>query len=221
MLDSVRRWQEERKNVVRRGKISLKIVVVGGSGVGKSSVLQKYITGKEIEATSLKTTIGSDAERKTLSYKNKTIELVIWDTAGQERFSSGGVTPSILRNAIGAVVVFDLTEQKTFEELDEWRDMIQTYCCADVVTILVGNKKDLGETFAVSREEAESYMRNNSWPCYFETSAKTGLNIEEVFHKMAELIYEQLGLDSVDIKPNKEEEEKTPEKTWYEKCIIS
>ena len=208
-LDQLRRWQEIRNNATRLGDIRFRIALLGSSGVGKSVILQRHLSKKFVES---RTTV-VDIETETVTFKNKQIKLYFVDTAGQERFQSGGVTPVTIRDADGVILVFDLSDRQSFDSLDQWNEMITTYCSANAVVILVGNKNDK-ESRAVSSKEAEIYGKTKGLSQYYETSAVTGENIEALFERMVELIYDELQLDSVVLRRKKETP--IPPKKWWQ-----
>ena len=119
--------------------ITLKIVLVGDSGVGKSNIISKY-TKNEFNYES-KTTIGVEFATKALVQENKTIKVQIWDTAGQERYRS--MASAYYRGAMGALLVYDITRASSFENLDKWLKELKNYGNEDIVCRMVGNKSDL------------------------------------------------------------------------------
>ena len=136
-------------------KAFMKIVVIGDSGVGKTSLLQQYIEGKVSSMT--KPTIGADFLRKIMNIDDKEVTIQIWDTAGQERFQSLGL--GFYRGSDACVLVFDITSKKSFESLCKWRDgFIDNASPSELSSfpmVLLGNKVDKEEDRQVTKEEAE------------------------------------------------------------------
>ena len=157
-----------------------KIIMVGESGAGKTTIVQRLVYGVFNE--DLTATIGVEFKSCTIKANGKNVKLQIWDTAGQEKFRS--VAKSYFRNAIGALIVFDLTSMKSFDSVIEWLSDVQTLSHPNSVVILVGNKCDLTDKRSVSRKEAEALAERNNI-LYFETSAKDGTLINEIFIRMA------------------------------------
>jgi len=158
----------------------LKVVMVGDSGVGKSSLLKRFasreFTGDYIS------TIGVDFEIKTLEIDGKTVKLQIWDTAGQERFQN--ITTSYYRGAHCIILVYDITQLETFEHVHKWHRQIQEHSNNNVQILLVGNKSDLQENRQVPYEDAET-MAQQLGISVFETSAKDSTNVDQAFYHIA------------------------------------
>ncbi len=165
-----------------------KIILIGNSSVGKSSILQRYI--QKVFNESYSCTIGVDFFMKSLDVGDKSIKLQLWDTAGTEKFRS--ITTGYYRGANAAFVVFDLTSKPTFDCLNEWIQNYYKYSNPDSEknVVLVGNKCDLVNKREVSEEEIENFAKNNNL-MYFETSAKDGKNIDECFYFIAEKLVKQ------------------------------
>jgi small GTP-binding protein len=165
-----------------------KIILIGSSGVGKSSILQRYI--QKTFNDSYASTIGVDFFMKSINIGEKTIKLQLWDTAGTEKFRS--ITTGYYRGADAAFVVFDLSSKTSFKAVSEWIENYYKYKNPDSEknVVLIGNKVDLVDKREVTQEEAENYVKDNNI-FYFETSAKEGKNIEECFNFMAEKLLEQ------------------------------
>lgn len=148
-----------------------KIIIVGPAGVGKSSLLLKY-TKDEFERD-YNVTIGVDFASKcveipTNNNQIKSVKLQLWDTAGQEKFKT--ITKSYYRGCSGGIIVFDVTNRESYENIDNWIKTIREECAIDTTIILVGNKIDKTER-EVTYKEASSYAENIGLK-YFETSAK-------------------------------------------------
>jgi len=178
-----------------RQKVLLKIILLGDSGVGKSSLLTQYIN-RQFSAQ-YKATIGADFLCKTLLIGESHVTLQIWDTAGQERYQSIGA--SFYRGADCCVLMFDLTVSRTFDSLDSWQKEFLRQCePPDLIHfpfVLLGNKVDLGGNRMVSPERAQSWCKERGNVPYLETSARDSTSLEEAFQTIAEsaLKYEIAG----------------------------
>ncbi|XP_039137658.1 ras-related protein RABC2a-like [Dioscorea cayenensis subsp. rotundata] len=165
---------------------SFKVLLIGDSGVGKSSLLVSFISN---HVDDLAPTIGVDFKIKSLTVAGKRLKLTIWDTAGQERFRT--LTGSYYRGAQGIILVYDVTRRETFTNLsDEWAKEIELYSTnQDCVKVLVGNKVDQEADRMVSREEGIALAQE--YGCLFlECSAKTRENVEKCFEELALKILE-------------------------------
>jgi Ras-related protein Rab-7A len=165
-------------------KVLLKIIILGDSGVGKTAFLQKYVHGHFIMEH--KATIGADFITKELVIDDKMVTLQIWDTAGQERFQSLGV--AFYRGADACVLVYDITNQKSFEDLEQWkREFIGQAQPEDESSfpfLVIGNKADLNENRQVSVQAGREFCNKHGLK-FFETSAKTGQNVEDAMKDIA------------------------------------
>ncbi|XP_077983538.1 ras-related protein Rab-43-like [Glandiceps talaboti] len=158
---------------------SFKVIIVGDATVGKSSVVQRFESGRFERQQS---TIGVDFIVKTLSIDDKKVKLQVWDTAGQERYRT--ITQSYYNNANGVVVAYDITKRKTFDNLPEWIDDVKKYAGEHIVLMLIGNKSDLPDR-EVDFRDAEALARYHDMCACLETSAKKSTNVMEAFVKMA------------------------------------
>lgn len=163
------------KNKTQDVDYLFKIVFVGYSGVGKSSLIRRF-TEDSFSNTYL-STIGVDFRLKSITYNNKLIKLQIWDTAGQERFRT--ITSAYYRGARAVAIVYDVTNKETFNNLKYWIDELHRYVEKKVPIIIIGNKTDLIER-VISNTEAKEYA--DLYQCmYVETSAKDNTNVNEIF----------------------------------------
>ena len=153
-----------------------KVLLLGDSGVGKSSLILRYTD--ETFNSKLVNSIGVDFKMKKKEIDGKIIKIQIWDTAGHERFRS--ITYSYYRGANSIIIVFDLSNKKSFISITDWLKQIEKHAKENVFKFLVGNKYDLIEEREVLYEEAKQYADEHSLP-YIETSAKEGININELF----------------------------------------
>ena len=151
------------------------LLIIGDSTVGKTSIITRFANGT-FDSNYL-ATVGLDNFTKDEIIDNKTIRIKIWDTAGQERYKS--LTKGFFRNAEGVMLVYDVTNSETYENLKYWMQSIKNNLgenMGEIPIIIIGNKIDCQER-EVSVEEAENFWKEQGFP-YFETSAKTGENIE-------------------------------------------
>ena len=153
-----------------------KILLLGETGVGKSSIIVRYCDDKF--HNTYMSTIGVDFTIKTVYYNNRVCKFQIWDTAGQERFRS--ITSTYYRGASGIILVYDITDRSSFETLNRWISDIKNLCLEDIPVIIVGNKCDCVDLRQVTFTQASEYV-NHCRYIYVETSAKTGLGIENIF----------------------------------------
>ena len=153
-----------------------KVLLLGDSDVGKSSLILRYT--EETFNSKLVNSIGVDFKMKKKEIDGKVIKVQIWDTAGHERFRA--ITYSYYRGANAIIIVFDLSDKKSFISITEWLKQIEKHAKENVFKFLVGNKSDLVEERKVTFKEAKDYADEHDLP-YIETSAKEGININELF----------------------------------------
>ncbi|KAL7744813.1 hypothetical protein ACLKA6_007107 [Drosophila palustris] len=152
-----------------------KLLIIGDSGVGKSSLLIRF--SDDTFSGSYITTIGVDFKIRTVMIEGLRVKLQIWDTAGQERFRT--ITSTYYRGTHGVIIVYDVTNGDSFANVRRWLEEIQNNC--DVVNkVLVGNKNDDPDRKVVITEDAERFARQMDIQL-FETSAKDNLNVEDMF----------------------------------------
>ena len=164
-----------------------KLLIIGDSGVGKSSLLLRF--ADNTFSGSYITTIGVDFKIRTVTIDGQRIKLQIWDTAGQERFRA--VTRSYYRGAAGALMVYDITRRSTYNHLSSWLTDTRNLTNPSTVIFLIGNKCDLEGQRDVTYEEAKQFADENGL-MFVEASAKTGQNVEEAFLETARKIYQSI-----------------------------
>ena len=158
----------------------LKITIIGNSNVGKTSILKRFLNNK-FDENSTSATIMATFQSKKLNVDAFSIaELQIWDTAGQEKYRS--TTRNYFIDSKGILLVFDLTDIKSFNDLDSWMEEINDVVSDKVVKMLVGNKSDLTNK-VIDYEKANKYAKDHNMQ-YLSVSAKEGLNIELLFEKL-------------------------------------
>jgi len=168
-----------------------KILVVGDIGTGKTSIIKRFVHG--IFSMHYKSTIGVDFALKVINWDPKTeVRLQLWDIAGQERF--GNMTRVYYKEAVGAMIVFDVTRVSTFEAVAKWKadiDAKVTYGAEEnpIPVVLLANKCDLAkEGFVKTGNEMDKYVKDNGFLNWFETSAKDNINIDKAAKCLVEYI---------------------------------
>lgn len=159
-----------------------KLLIIGDSGVGKSSLLLRF--ADNTFSGSYITTIGVDFKIRTLEIDGEKVKLQIWDTAGQERFRT--ITSTYYRGTHGVIVVYDVTNGESFANVKRWHHEIEQNCNM-VKRILVGNKNDDPERKVVLTEDAQRFADQMDIKL-FETSAKENINVEEMFNEITKMV---------------------------------
>uniref|UniRef100_A0A665VJ23 small monomeric GTPase n=2 Tax=Echeneis naucrates TaxID=173247 RepID=A0A665VJ23_ECHNA len=157
------------------------VMLVGDSGVGKTCLLVRFKDGAFL-AGSFISTVGIDFRNKVLNIDGVKVKLQIWDTAGQERFRS--VTHAYYRDAHALLLLYDVTNKTSFDNIQAWLSEIHEYAQQDVVLMLLGNKADATHDRVVKREDGERLAKEFGVP-FMETSARSGLNVELAFTAVA------------------------------------
>lgn len=164
----------------------MKLLLVGDSGVGKLCLLLRFVEDKF--NPSFITTIGIDFKIRTIESKGKKIKLQVWDTAGQERFRT--ITTAYYRGAMGIVLIYDVTDLRSFENVETWFQTVTQHANEDAQIFLVGNKCDDDDSRQVSTEEGQELAAKLNVP-FLEASAKSNHNVDSIFYELAGLIQEK------------------------------
>ncbi|XP_045177502.1 ras-related protein Rab-5C-like isoform X2 [Mercenaria mercenaria] len=161
---------------------NVKLVLLGDQGVGKSSIALRFVRGEFTENS--EATIGAAFLTQTVNVSNVSIKFDIWDTAGQERYHS--LAPMYYRGAQAAVVVYDITNTKTFQRAINWIKELKQQANSQIIMVLAGNKADMAsEKRAISRDEAQAFAEENNL-IFTESSAKTGMCVGDIFMAVAQ-----------------------------------
>ena len=185
----------------------IKFIIIGDAAVGKSNLLVRYTSGQFKEEYQL--TIGVEFGSNDVIIGDNTYRIQIWDTAGQENFRS--ITRSYYKNTACAIIVYEISNKKSFENISSWIEECKNTAPKSILMVLVGNKCDLEDNREVTEEEGREFAEKNGM-LFFETSAKTGKNVEELFKQSVKVIdqkikenYYDLENDSCGIKKGNEE----------------
>ena len=162
-----------------------KVLLLGNSDVGKSSLLLRYVDS--IWNDAFVPTIGVDFKVKTLEINEKKVKMQIWDTAGQERFRT--VVSTYFRGAHGILLLYDVTNRDSFKNLESWLIEIEKNAKEKVLKILIGNKCDLTDDRDITSDEGKAFALRNGME-FMETSAKMNTNVTEAFETLGKLMIE-------------------------------
>ncbi|KAG4948159.1 hypothetical protein JHK86_041398 [Glycine max] len=172
------------------GKSLLMISSIVPTGVGKSCLLLRFSDEVSLTSQGLPSRRSIDFKIRTIEQDGKRIKLQIWDTAGQERFRT--ITTAYYRGAMGILLVYDVTDESSFNNIRNWIRNIEQHASDNVNKILVGNKADMDESKRVVPTSKGQALADEYGIKFFETSAKTDLNVEEVFFSIARDIKQRL-----------------------------
>ena len=175
--------------VQENGKFELtfKIIIIGDSGVGKSCLAIRAL--KNIFESLYQPTIGFEFMSSYIKIDGKIIKLQIWDTCGQEVYRS--LISSFYNNASLAIMVYSINNENSFNNLDFWLNEIRTKANPDINIILIGNKNDLENERKIPKDLGQEFSDNNGLNLFFESSAKTGFNVKQLFIEASKILYEQ------------------------------
>ena len=183
---------DDNKNL-KKNAFDVHIVTLGDGGVGKTCLIFRYIDNIFLE--NYLQTMGMDSQIKYLKLSDgKEIKIIITDTAGQERFKS--LTLNYLKKANGILLVYDITDRRSFEDARGWAKQIEENTQGSIPMVLLGNKKDLEEKRCISEEEGENFAEKiGEGIKFYETSSKTGENVETAINDLALQIYNNYSMN--------------------------
>ena len=183
----------------------IKVVLLGDSGVGKSSLVLRFVTDTFKPYSD--STIGASYMTKLINFENKAYKYMIWDTAGQEKYHS--LASMYYRNTQVAIIVYDITQKQTFLTVKKWIKELQQKGPPDVLIAIVGNKQDLEDRRKVSYNQAKAYAAEiNAF--FIETSAKKNININELFINIGKSLPDDLyiqkfsNIENISLSQNKD-----------------
>jgi len=182
--NAINNWDAKTKSILST-KNNFKIVFLGKSGVGKTSITLRFC--RETFQDGTEATIGASFLTKIMAIKDRQVKFEIWDTAGQERYRA--LAPMYYRNADAAVLVYDITDSESFSSLQSWYQELHKNV-PNCIIILTGNKMDLSNERKVSRENAEEFASQKECSL-IEVSSKSGENVNELFTKLGNLLTEK------------------------------
>lgn len=165
--------------------LSFKLIVIGDSGVGKSCLTNNAV--KNVFEESYNATVGFEFLTFNVRMCEKVIKLQIWDTCGQELYRS--LITNFYRNSSLAIIVYAINSKESFDNIEMWIRELRSRSSPDVKIFLIGNKNDLEAKRVVTTEQGETFYKQNQLNLFMESSAKTGFNVQQIFIKAAEILY--------------------------------
>ncbi|XP_059485374.1 ras-related protein Rab-3 isoform X2 [Neocloeon triangulifer] len=188
------KWQKDAAD--QNFDYMFKLLIIGNSSVGKTSFLFRYADDSFTSA--FVSTVGIDFKVKTVFRHDKRVKLQIWDTAGQERYRT--ITTAYYRGAMGFILMYDITNEESFNSVQDWVTQIKTYSWDNAQVILVGNKCDMEDERVISFERGKQLAEQLGIE-FFETSAKENINVKAVFERLVDIICDKMS-ESLDTDPN-------------------
>ncbi|RNA42137.1 ras-related Rab-3 isoform X1 [Brachionus plicatilis] len=185
MAQSDGKWQKDAAD--QNFDYMFKLLIIGNSSVGKTSILFRYADDSFTSA--FVSTVGIDFKVKTVFRNDKRVKLQIWDTAGQERYRT--ITTAYYRGAMGFILMYDITNEESFNAVQDWVTQIKTYSWDNAQVVLVGNKSDMQNERVVAYERGKQ-LADHLGLEFFETSAKENINVKQVFERLVDIICEKM-----------------------------
>ncbi|KAG7277524.1 hypothetical protein CRUP_030686 [Coryphaenoides rupestris] len=183
MAKAEQRFGQGRDGSDQNFDYMFKLLIIGNSSVGKTSFLFRY--ADDTFSNSFVSTVGIDFKVKTVYRHDKRVKLQIWDTAGQERYRT--ITTAYYRGAMGFILMYDITNEDSFNAVQDWATQVKTYSWDNAQVIMVGNKCDLDEERVVPPEKGRHLAEQLGFE-YYEVSAKENINVQQVFERLVDII---------------------------------
>ncbi|XP_076441506.1 ras-related protein Rab-3-like isoform X2 [Babylonia areolata] len=187
------KWQKDAAD--QNFDYMFKLLIIGNSSVGKTSFLFRYADDSFTSA--FVSTVGIDFKVKTVFRQDKRVKLQIWDTAGQERYRT--ITTAYYRGAMGFILMYDVTNEESFNAVQDWCIQIKTHAWSSACVVLVGNKCDLEPARLISQSQGLDLAQRLGLE-FFETSAKENINVKAVFERLVDIICDKMS-ESLDSDP--------------------
>ena len=172
----------------------LKYIIIGDAYVGKSNLLLKFT--RDQFKPEYQITLGAEFGAKNVKIRDQIYRIQIWDTAGQENFRS--ITRNYYKSSVCALVVYDISSRDSFNSVNSWIEACKTQSPKTIFFVLIGNKSDLEDKREVSKEEGQE-LAEKLGVLFYETSAKTGDNVNEMFHDSADEIAKKIDKNFYDL----------------------
>ena len=172
----------------------VKIIIIGNQSVGKTNIVTRYVKGEFSEDYMI--TIGMDFLTCNLKSDDKIFKLRLWDTAGSEKFRS--ITKGYYSNTCCALIVYDITNQNSFDSVKHWIEDVKNYTDKDTHLVLVGNKIDLKDQRKISKEDGQNLATQNGMD-FYESSALTGDNINDIFEGICKYVNQKIDEGKIDL----------------------
>ena len=187
--------KKESNDINNKKCYVVRIIIIGDQSVGKTNILNRYVKDEFSEEYAI--TIGMDFLISNLELDDKIFKLRLWDTAGSERFRS--VTKGYYSNSCTSIIVYDITDENSFKSVKNWIEDCQTYASKNINLVLVGNKIDLESERKISKEDGMELATEYGME-FFEASAKTGENIEDIFLRICKTVSKKIDEGKYDFK---------------------
>jgi len=174
----------------------IKLLLIGDSAVGKSSLMMRYTD--DTFTPNMIMTVGIDFKIRTIDLDGKKVKLQIWDTAGQERYRV--MTNAFYRGAMGIFLVYDVTKEGSFRNIQNWMINLEQHASEGVLKMLIGNKCDIPDQRQIDTAKGQAWANQHGLK-FFETSAKTGIGVDDAFLTMTREIKRKLDSEDPDAPP--------------------
>ena len=185
---------KNKEQPVKKDCYKVKINIIGDQSVGKTNIINRYVKGEFNSGYEI--TIGMDFLTCNLELDNKIFKLRLWDTAGSEQFRS--VTKGYYTNSCCALIVYDITDEKSFKSVKQWIDDCHSFASQNIHLVLIGNKIDLEENRKIQKEKGEELATEYGMD-FYETSALSGQNIDNIFSGICKFLSQKIDEGKYDL----------------------